>query len=287
MSTPDTMVFCPTYQVNGIDQVHELTLESIYNMRGEFDFVLGRFNPYSVAHLNILNQYRKGREIFLRGRYKYFMTIEHDMIVPPDALEMLMLLDVPVAYGVYMFRHGAKVINAYRYTISKTPDMSLSLLPEEFEKAKKQITPKVSGAGFGCMLVKREVLEQLDFHGKAGAASSIPDVEFAADCLKHGFEQRAHFLVECGHIEPGGNILYPFKGDDYMANVKLLQTLIVDVNGASTPLQAGKTYDLPAGVVDELVRAGYASKLEDEKPAVVSKRKSSTKSVAPVKPRGK
>jgi hypothetical protein len=210
------LVFTPTYQINGKDQISDETLESIKAMGGkvEFDFVIGRYNPYPARnHHNILVQYKTARQIFLDSDYSHLITIEHDMIVPSDALETLWKLDVPVAYGLYVFRHNSGNINAYRYENNSKVGSSLSLYPVDLEAAKKKIINKVSGAGFGCLLIERRVLEQIEFHGKAGVVSDIPDVEFATDCLRAGFEQINHFGVKCGHIEPSGKVLYPFQDE--------------------------------------------------------------------------
>lgn len=206
---PSTFLFCPTYQVNGIDQVHVRTLQSIYNMEGDFAFRLGRYNPYNVRHLNILNQYRTGRRLFLECNYTHFMTVEHDMIVPPDALGKLLAVGAPVVYGLYMFRHNSQAVNAYTLPTGRNPGTSLSHYPDLLKRAAEEVTPEVGGAGFGCMLVERHVLENLDFHGKQGADSCIPDVEFALDCYAAGYKQICHFGVKCGHIDQDGTVLYP------------------------------------------------------------------------------
>lgn len=278
MSTDgNVFVFCPTYQINGVDQIRPETDESIRAMSGDFDYIVGRFNPYSRKDLNILNQYQTGRQLFLQGDFSHFMTVEHDMIVPSDALEKLLALNVPVAYGLYLFRHGTKILNAYRYVNSNNVGMSLSLFPDELEQAIRIETPRVSGAGFGCMLVERRVMERFDFHGKEGCDSNIPDVEFATDCLRAGYKQICHFGVKCGHIEPDGNILYPFNGGFQMANVKILQDVVVSVGAGSQALKRGDETELPDELAEELSRAGYVSIIPKEK----TRRKASTKSVEP------
>jgi hypothetical protein len=275
----NVLVFTPTYQIGGVDQVRKRTLESIDNLQGSFKFLLGRFNPFNAGHENTLNQFKTAREIALSRDYDYMLTVEHDMIIPSNALLLLLALQVPVAYGVYVLRHGAKVLNTWRRTTGSYVGMSLSLFPEELKKAKREVTPEVSGVGFGCTLFSRSVLERFPFHGPKNGSGSIPDVPFAEDCIQNGIKQYAHFGVQCGHIEPSGRVLWPDKGENQMDMVKVV--VLQDFNGAvgsvTVKFKAGDKLEIPEDPAKEFERAGYLS-LEDK--GKVS-RKSSTKSVKP------
>jgi hypothetical protein len=93
----------------------------------------------------------------------------------------------------------------------------------------------VAGLGMGCTLINRNVLETLEFRLFDGRADWLADEVSAAgqktgldlnphrrmiemvhddwllalEAKHHGFVQRAHMGVVCGHIETEGTILWP------------------------------------------------------------------------------
>lgn len=258
------LIFCATYQVNGQDQVMPETLAAIDAIEGEFDFVLGRFNPYRHGHLNILHQYQQARKITLEGGYSHLLSIEHDMLPPPSTLDLMLQAGAQVVYGVYLLRHGSKVLNAWRKVNSSYVGMSLDLFPDELAQARAQVVAEVSGVGLGCTMISREVLQRFDFHpAETNINSSVPDVAFATDCLRAGIKQVAHFGIICGHIEPSGNILWPFeKGKNNMIKIKVNKS----VNGPmGLVLKEGEETEIPASVAAELERAGYISIVKSSK----------------------
>jgi hypothetical protein len=63
------------------------------------------------------------------------------------------------------------------------------------------------GVGFGCTLIRREVLEKVSFridHDKphSNGEYSHSDFYFALDCLECGFTSRVHLGCRCGHLSP-------------------------------------------------------------------------------------
>ena len=264
----ETFVFCPTFQVNGKDQVRPETLASIKDLQGSIDFELGRYNPFKESYYNILNQYQVARQKAIHGGYKYLLTIEHDMLIPADALPKMIDCKAPVVYGLYVLRHGARVLNAWRKVESNYVGMSLSLFPDELAEARAKVVAEVSGVGFGCMLVDCQVFDDIEFKASSGAISSaIPDIPFATQCLRKGYKQVCHFGIECGHIEPSGNILWPSENEVNMLKVyKVLQDVNINVGGLTVALEAGAEVPLPVEVGQEQARAGYLLETKKKPP---------------------
>lgn len=162
---------------------------------------------------NVLNLYKQARRIFLAdARYTHLLTIEDDMVVPPDALEKLMALDVDVAYSLYCWRWGPPHrLSAYRYLY---PDNGCSWGTDEPHTARRYMETgtavDVAGVGLGCTLIKRSVLEAIDF--RIGGAPAN-DWWFAVDCQQAKVRQVAHFGVQCGHIrlDPSARVIWPDK----------------------------------------------------------------------------
>ncbi len=203
------LVFCPTYRLE------QETVDAIFRLRaiGPLDIMFTRDNPTGDGILDVLHNYRKGRSAFLAGDYDAMLTIESDMIPPADALERLAALDVEVAMGLYMFRHDRPQLNARKLEKRNRIGWPLHLFPDELESAWDTGTVEVSGAGLGCTLIQRHVLQAVAFrHAPYGHC----DWHFATDCLATGIKQVVDFGTLCGHKRPDGAILWPDRHEGYI-----------------------------------------------------------------------
>src|SRR3990172_3368820 len=197
------LVFCPTYALlNGELAVHSETLSKIHqlNFSGHFDVEIGMDNPYPPPdNRNVLHQYRKGRKMVLEGGYDALMTVEHDILVPPDALQLLWDAGAPTAYGIYLFRGFRNIPNVYRLRGAVRP--SMIMYQKRLGQDVQAGVVDTHGAGMGCLLIQRNVLKRVDF--RTTAQMTAPDFPFAEDCKRLGIRQVAHFGVQCGHIIKG------------------------------------------------------------------------------------
>jgi hypothetical protein len=174
------------------------TFTTIQNIKydGILDVLLMREDrAREPGYKNNLKKMNKARDIFLKGDYDLFFTIEADMIVPEDCLERLVLTlnHADVAYGFYCSRHTSKRWLVFDETGS---DMNPVLQKKVLDNWGK-IIPSW-GMGFGCTLIKRKVLEEITFRiVERGAAA---DAYFAQDARVAGFVQKHDLGVVCGHI---------------------------------------------------------------------------------------
>lgn len=251
----NVLIATPTYA----DRLRPETVAAVQaqEFAGPWEWRVYRHNPHPEPCMaNVLAQYQHIHSEFLAGSWDALLTVEHDMIPPAHALQALWDANKPVVYGVYMLRHGAAVLNAWEYTGGRSLGESLSIQHRRSRPQRLEGLVRVSGVGFGCTLIRREVLVRLPMHG-AGVGDRSPDVPFAEDCNRYGIEQYAHFGVLCGHIHEG-RALWPMKGDR-MADIEVaaLQTVTVNVQGRSERLEAGRAYTLPSDLASDLQRAGY------------------------------
>ncbi len=250
---PGLLVFTPTYG----DALRPETVASVNAQQfdGSLTHEISYHNPYPIGDMrNVTAQYQRARDLLLAGDYDALLTVEHDMVLPPDAAQRLWDTDAPVVYGVYMLRHGSNVLNLWRYTGGRNLGMSLSLYPDELRRARRAKTWRVSGVGFGCTLIRREVLERIPF--RQDPSGNAPDIPFALDCLQRGVVAVGRFDVACGHIE-GGKVLKPYVNGGIVARAYALQDVTVNVEGESRRLVKDRYYTLPLPVAGELARAGY------------------------------
>lgn len=218
----DIMVFTPVYRLESE------TVEAVLNLEwpGPITWVFQRDNPNEIVGdlnksgdarragiWNHLHQYQRGRETFLAGKYDAMLVIESDIIPPRDALKKLAAVQADVVYGVYRFRVN-DVINIFELYPDKEGKRprnigeSLSLHPHLLRRAVKLGVYPCSGAGLGCILIKRKVLEAIDFRLEDKNGGHC-DTLFSGDAMQAGFRQAAEMSVICGHKhEP------PYEGGD-------------------------------------------------------------------------
>lgn len=279
------LLFCPTYKLaNGELAIRNETLESISEIKVpegvELEVEISTNNPNPITgkrevdHENTLHQYRYARQRILDGDYDYLFIVEHDMIIPEDALVKMLATDADVVYGLYLFRRTDTYLNAARAVKSGWPDMSLSNFPDILKKAREQGWIEVSGYGFGCTLIRRKVLETFDMRRNETSGSPCPDMPFAADCLRHGFKQICRFDVICGHVKPNGDILIPFKrGENMNGSIKIyvMRNFVANIDGESVPYKEGTTAEMPDKYVDNYMRCGFITYAEEPAVKIINK----------------
>lgn len=265
------LVFCPTYKRGGLDQFWP-------DSRASFDALIapdgvevvreiGTDNPWDHRYhryRNTLHQFQQARQHALDGGYDALVQFESDMIVPADGLVKLWETPAPVVYGLYVLRHGSNVVNAFRHLRgSPNIDQSLSLFPDEYEKAVKAGAYLVSGCGSGFTLIRREVLERFEFRAWDDGISYAPDWAFATDCQRAGVLQMARFDVQCGHIEDDGNILWPGTQPMIKKRVKVLADFTGHDGNDTRRFTAGTVDEIAGTMTDDFIRAGYISVIDD------------------------
>lgn len=209
------LVFTPVHPVKGLHALTEAAISQLTYPRRDVWLSYGD-NPWThesaltAGRFNILQNYLKARTLFLSGAWDYLMTIESDMTPPPDVIESLMECDSDVAYSLYCFRPSGRwsVFKDFRlgYGESYTRDEAREFFGSVIESP---------GCGFGATLIKRHVLEALDFRGYHGTAC---DGYFALDAQDKGFAQKCDTGCLSGHID-GDNWLWPTVDNEQMVAV--------------------------------------------------------------------
>jgi hypothetical protein len=253
---PKVLLYCPTYKVKGNELIKQQTRDAIRSLRfnGDLDVVINAHSWYPPPdYRNVLEHYKHARKLTLDGGFDALLTVEHDIIPPRWGLQRLWDMDVPVAYGVYIFRGSNNVVNVFRMVNSDNPDMSMSLFKGMLQNAVKKGIVETSGTGNGFTLIRRDVLEKLDFR-QSDNGSYCPDLPFSTDCLRAGIKQYANFKVLCGHVLDNGTLWVNTEYGIMMNRIQVLQNF---VGSDGVKYKAGKTYDMDAGLVDDYSRAGF------------------------------
>ena len=136
-----------------------------------------------------------------------FLT-EMDMILPHDVLTKLVALDKDMATGVYFLRSNDPSKRGqpclYKRPIASPPPTAEN---GNYGHHPVNIFPtdepfRVDCAGVGCILVKRKVLETLEYPWfDLNAKKYGSDIYFAKHAKDKGFELWADPSVQCGQID--------------------------------------------------------------------------------------
>jgi len=191
---------------------------------GQLDFfqmVGGDKDP--LAYNNVVGKYNDARRVMLCGGYDALMTVESDTIVPKDTLKRLIAADADVAYGLYVWRHGFPFWTAYT-KVTTSEGISLSTSPELAKELWGQVV-ETKGVGNGCTLIRRHVMEELEFNWTLGEFGCC-DWHLSLDCQERGFTQKHDLGLICGHIgtDPIYRIIWPDPHAKALYRTEVLET---------------------------------------------------------------
>lgn len=208
-------------------------------------------------HRNVLAKYQRAQRKALAEGYDALVTVEHDMVLPPDSLQKL--ADTPgceVVYAPYVLRHGSYSLNTWQYCGDNNLGMPLTLYPAELARYRAAGVGRICGCGWGCTLIRRSVLARIPFHD-GGGTNPPGDIQFAVDCLRAGVISHGRFDAPCGHFDETGRMLMPYEDTPAQARVEAIQDVTVLIGGHSVKMTAGVRYSCTRAEAYDLQRAGY------------------------------
>jgi hypothetical protein len=220
------LVYCPLVpNHDGRKRIHPLTLESIMALEADdrTAIVFDRQDnpPDWDPYMNIAKKYTTARHMALDGGYDALLTVEADMIVPPDALQRLQAIDTDVAYGLYASRHEQLAVwLAFAWT-KGLRGKSLSLIPDKARAAWGNVV-ETHGVGLGCTLIRRHVLEAVPFRWTM-LVPTANDWLFSLDLKEKGFRQMHDCGLHCGHVTTDGTgVIWPDITQDKFFRVEAI-----------------------------------------------------------------
>ncbi len=151
---------------------NDLTIKCAYELTnptgGKLDYLQlrdGYEQKDDGGRANLVAKQEKARRLALDSGYDYLLFLEEDILPPPNAIELLLSCESDVAYSLYCFRRPPYLWSAF---VVMDPDRMIghpltvnpSLTKSLFEKGS---VIDADGVGFGCTLIKRDVLEKVPF----------------------------------------------------------------------------------------------------------------------------
>ena len=159
----------------------------------EVDFFIDGYDPLPSKYngpmddngkANLCRKMRKARKLVLVNGYDYLFNVEHDVVVPRDALIKLLGAGKEFICGLY------------RYRKSRCKEEKLMV---QFTGAKPLYKPgdEVLNAyiiPWGCTLFSRHVLSEVPF-------GELMDGQYCGECERAGISRWVHTGVVCKHID--------------------------------------------------------------------------------------
>lgn len=198
----DTVRRIHTQEWDELDGYHVLTLWG-----GDMRIGENRFQA-------VTRKYQELHRIFLGGPYDALLTVEQDMLIPPDALPRLTRLlgdGADVAYGLYVWRYKDQPWWSAHPKIETDAAgapwfWSMTQYPDEARRTWGAVV-RVDGLGFGCTLFSRQTLLRLPFHMRRD--DHCCDTTFALDAQAEGLTSVCDTAVVCGHRMDDGRTIWP------------------------------------------------------------------------------
>lgn len=209
------LVFCPLHPGYG---VRPQTLKSIFGLSwpGELTIVFSRSDVHVEDYQDVLHKYQQARRLVLGGGFDALLTIEADMLVPELALDRLWALDADVTYSLYCSRR-----QKHRWLVfTSVEEREAEILSVDNCKAFWGCAIDSAGIGLGCTLIRREVLEDLDFRMQPGGPAA--DWWFALDCLGQGYRQVSDLGTVCGHMIDENTAVWPDPTQDKLYRLEVV-----------------------------------------------------------------
>ena len=274
--TDSVLVYVPTYKDTACAETLRAVSELQFDGKLTVEIADGAalFDTASKEE-NLFAQQRRAWDMALDGGYSALAFVEHDMQPPATAIQAAWNLGKSVVYCPYMFRHGLYKISIFRREGGINIGMSLSNYPRELRAAREAGRWRCSGTGWGCTLVRRDVLRAVELRTDDNPYTDLP---FAADCERLGIEQWAAMDQACLHYDPMTRVwLNPWwDGGGVKVKVKALKNVVLGTTDGPLHMEAGQEYQVDRTAAFGAQRAGYAQILDAEN-KTVAKRTSPTK----------
>jgi len=140
------------------------------------------------------------RKYAIRNDFDYLLHLESDVFPPSDIIQRLLIHDKEIVSAMYMIDFGSEShlmaqemedIGSIRETRNLKNGQDLLFVNGGLQK--------IFHCGLGCVLIRRDVLEQIQFRWENGA-SIAPDGFFAGDVDALGYEKFIDTSILAKHI---------------------------------------------------------------------------------------
>lgn len=136
----------------------------------------------------------------VNGEYDYLFAVDYDVAFPPDTLKRLLSHNKDIVSGVYIQRFTDRhVVELFE----RNSHGGYTHIP--WERIKDKGLVKIGACGFGCVLIKKQVMVDIGypqfqyFSALDHRNTFSEDLDFARKAASKGFEMWADTSVICDH----------------------------------------------------------------------------------------
>lgn len=172
------------------------TFKSIYDLEvpDGYEITFQYFYGYNIDQVrNLIADWT------VKG-FDYLFSVDSDISFPPDTLKKLLVHNKDIVSGLYIQRKpGLHILEIYE------TNSSGGVTNIDYEKIKNDRVVEIVGCGFGCVLIKTEVLRsvgypQFEYHSAIDHRNTVSeDVDFCIKARRKGFTLWADTSILCNH----------------------------------------------------------------------------------------
>lgn len=158
--------------------------------------------PYHEGARNrIITSRNLLRKYAIDNNYDFLLSLEQDVIPPPDIIECLLSHNKKVISGIYFARNTVNnnvelIPLAYKEVPTKEDLPSMRPLNEQ-ELLHGPKLMKIISCGLGCVLIHRDVLKEISFRYEL---NTFDDRWFCIDLFNKKIELYCDVSVKCKHM---------------------------------------------------------------------------------------
>jgi len=174
--------------------------DDYFNELKEKDINVIKIPKTELKHDTVLRSREAIVKKFLEGNYTHLFWVDSDVIIPPKALSTLLEANKDIISGVYLspFNYPQfSLIHPVAYKLTHKEELRHPLQSREI---KINEIKELHSVGFGCCLIKREVLEKIKLR-RIPNTTSTEDILFCSDARsKENYKTFIHEGIDCGRM---------------------------------------------------------------------------------------
>ena len=129
------------------------------------------------------------KNYFVKGDYDYLLMVESDLLPPPNTISRLMSYKLPIVGALYYLSDGVRRVPCIFFTDYKKEHASMGtrlIRQQEVSKFVGSGLRKVHGMGFGCALIRRDIIKDYNFWTDERFDNKHSDVYFYMQLQNRG-----------------------------------------------------------------------------------------------------
>jgi GT2 family glycosyltransferase len=151
------------------------------------------------VHRVLAMSHEEIRRYALKNNFDYLLHLESDVFPPIDVIQRLLIHNLPIVSAMYMIEFGqhSHLMAQEMETFGKIRETRNLKDGQDLNFIDGKLKPTFH-CGLGCVLIRRDVLEQIQFRWEEGATIH-PDGFFAGDVDALGYEKYIDTSILCRH----------------------------------------------------------------------------------------